>query len=209
MAHEFNLKKLYGAPEWIDDAFMRSSDIGSGLSAGLVYSVANLVQGASEALPIGKAPTYFFEFGSGYGEGLIALDMLAHSFHPPAQVLGSEIAAGKARCAQTLTQICRHMIGIETDGIQTLRQNPHSFDIVVAHLLGHHDTPAEFAETFLSAAIGATKKGGVIAISSDAHTMTTVTAIAEGKDIGTSRFVPDARLIPRGFRVNPRLYVEA
>lgn len=193
------------APPWVEEEVLDLAGTGSELSRICVYKAASLIDPTLSLLR--DAPTQLFEFGSGYGEGILALDMFAKRFISKPKVVGSEIITARAACARTLTSMCKTLKKIAGDGIAVLEDKPNTFDLVVANMFGHFNVEESFARKFLSVAGLAIKEGGVIAMSSDSFTMNTVTTIATQLYARDVLVIPNMSEMPRGLRSEPRLYI--
>ena len=74
-----SLETVHAVPSWLSNPPIDRSLVGSEYSLSLAYSAASLLKGIGEAGLRIPASGQWFEFGSGWGEGLLALDRFTGS----------------------------------------------------------------------------------------------------------------------------------
>ncbi len=165
------LRRLFEPPEWFDEA--QASEIASfypELTLRDMYSVASAL-GVVETLD--KFPEEvenIFEFGSGWGEGLVSLDMFARR-RGSAVVTGSEVDEDVRVFSLQVTDLLPSVQNIRANGINALEEAEGQFDVVVAHMLGPSYYNDRLPSLFISTALTALKSSGVVIINSDFATM--------------------------------------
>ncbi|HEY5442217.1 MAG TPA: hypothetical protein VIJ68_01625 [Candidatus Saccharimonadales bacterium] len=203
-----HLKHMFEPPDWFNvEEAEEDLSFFSELTPLNLYRVAGSL-GAIERL--GKLPndiTSMFEFGSGYGEGLVALDMLARA-RGDAKVQGSESGEHPHYIASQISRmLLERVTDVSWDGFQSMHEGPESFDVILAHMFGPSYTSEEVPARFIPAAPGALKAEGVIIISSDEDTMGNVQTWAERNlPAGQAETIDDESL-PSGFMTQPHLVI--
>jgi SAM-dependent methyltransferase len=203
-----HLAQKYEVPTWFNQAeVVENLQFDPKLSRFIPFSVAGSL-GVAEKL--GKLPdqiSTIYEFGSGLGEGLIALDMFARA-QGDATVQGSESNRRAYHLAQRLAAIMLPSVTrIDHDGLESLNAQSAAYDVVVAHMLGEHNNDKALPVRFLPVAWQALKPGGSIIIASDP--LTVGHAVNWAKDNLPTSALTDvpADQIPSGFENRQQLII--
>jgi len=168
------LNRMHQAPEWFDREFADSiCGLFPVLIPGRIYAYAGLLATADRAGRLPRRLTSVFEFGSGYGEGLISLNMFAN-VQESIRITGSEIVPSDRRSATEVSWLLPHVSSVEVDGIDVLRQSPQSYDLIVANMFGNGDNEQDLHKSFLPVALNALRESGVIVMNSDPKTIENV-----------------------------------
>lgn len=165
----------FAVPEWFDkDAAIDYSDIFPEINGSLIFSAAGAIGIAERQGKLPSDISDIFEFGSGPGEGLAALDMLAANRQ--ASVVGSEILDGPWYTAQSMaSMLLPNVTSVEGNGYEVMDERPEGFDLIVANMFGPvysgkagHQRRIEM---FVPKALSALKAESLIVMGSDEETM--------------------------------------
>lgn len=171
-----NYAEHFGVPEWFDEQeAAKQLEYRPRFNPKSLYRVAGSL-GLAQAW--GNLPadiTTVFEFGSGNGEGLLALSMML-SDQLAVKIVGSDLHPGIAR--QNAYSI-RNVKTVHTDGIAALETPYPGYDLVVANMFGptHLKTDSKpsvdptLIPRFLPLAFQRLNPDGVIAVNSCRWTM--------------------------------------
>lgn len=211
MSNPKQLERMYQPPEWFDHTEARQvhdwyPELRSMLTT---YAVAGAIAVAERQELIPDTDLSIIEFGSGLGEGLVSLNMLAESRGGNSSVLGTERNDQDCRVANQVADILGRVSKVEEDGISELELREDQSDIVLAHMFGpiYDGQSEEFLARFMTAAIGSISQYGVVIINSDPETMDNVEMWAQA-NLETNYFkaVRPSEL-PVGFTSMPHLLI--
>lgn len=173
------LRRLFEPPEWFDDD--QAKEIISffpELRLLSIYSVAGTLGGVEALGKIPEEVENVFEFGSGWGEGLVSLDMFARH-KGGAVVTGSESDEDARIFSSQVADLLPSVQQVKTNGISALVEAEEQFDVVVANMFGPSYDNETLPSRFIPAALKALKSAGVIIINSDSATMGNINSWAQ------------------------------
>ena len=199
-----NLSRLaqnFEPPAWLDtDEVEEDISIFPELRALGIYGVAGTLGTVGRMGRLPKSISRLFEFGSSYGEGLVALDMLART-KDGAEVTGSEIEPDSLYIARQVANILPSVTGVEQNGIHALTANVRGFDVILANMFGPSYNDESAPAMFIPPALVALSEGGVIILNSDPKTMKNVGSWVQRNLRPGQAEAIDSDLLPMGLRV--------
>jgi hypothetical protein len=123
--------------------------------------------------PTGRSESLILEFGSGWGEGLIALNAFSRAYGL-GRVQGSEISAPRRATARSIaTHLSLVDSNISPDGFAMLESYTNRAAVVVASTAGPSEEVS--VERLVKSSLQALGEGGLFLVYSDPHTMEEVT----------------------------------
>ena len=201
------LQRMFQPPEWFDaDQPQFMLDMYPELESKMrIYEMAGSL-GVLESLGVlPEKVTDVFEFGSGVGEGLVALDMFADP--RGAAVTGSEVTSERYKAAK-VAEILFNVGDVVGNGNIHMESNPESFDLVVAQMFGSLNFEGKLTKDFISASMIALRVGGIAMVSSDVTTMRHFETIAIGTLQPAQFEVIDPSVLPSGLTHLPHIVLK-
>lgn len=198
---------MFEPPEWfIVEEVDEDLSFFPELSRLNTFSIAGSLGSVERSGSIPEGVERIYEFGSGLGEGLIALDMFSRA-RTMGDVIGSEKTISDLHIALQVADLLERVIEVEQDGMSGLATRNEELDIVFAHMFGpsYHD---EFLPSrFIPTALAALKEGGLIVMNSDQLTMDNVFSWVERNLPPSQTKVLDNEQLPSGLWHLPQLVI--
>lgn len=200
--------RMYQPPEWFDaqEALDLTTWYPEAGRLMQVYEVAGAITVAERAGLMPADAKHIFEFGSGAGAGLIALNMFARSSRTEAEVIGSEITAEDRRVCLMVSEALDKVVDIIPNGYSGLEQEG-SLDFVLAFMFGPDYDSAKKAAKFIPRALASLTENGTLLINSDETTMENIHDwVKDNIPKSQFRYLVDGDL-PTGFIAMPHLII--
>lgn len=201
---------MFQTPEWFDleEARFFEGFFGYEVDSFIpAFQVAGAI-GVAESLGlIREDVNRVFEFGTGDGPSLVALDQFAVSRTGDILVTGSEITSNDRRTATKIAELLENVTGVEGDGLEALDQMD-DVDVLVANMFGPSDFDFERIKRFIPRALDALGQGGIAIMNSDLGTMNMVKLFAKTNLDPEQYQVIDPDILPNGFVAMPHIVLQ-
>jgi len=206
-----SLERMYQPPEWLTPESVGEvirGSTGLDLRVHVIYRVAGMLSALVSADKLPKDIASIFEFGSGFGEGLISLSMFAKAKGDTAMITGSELDTNERLNASMATSSFWNIAGIGSDGVAVLDSAPEGFDLILAHMFGPSHDDDDMPSIVMPAMLSALKPGGVAIVNSDDETMYHTLSFVE-RTMPTEQFEQvDREILPEGVRHLPLILLK-
>ncbi len=164
-------EELYGDPRWVDGERARSFEEGQDFDPYQFYQCAAMLDALNKRVDLSIVDRVI-DFGSGYGEGLLALDMLVKAVTDrQTPIIGSEVDASCIPFAKAVAKRLDAVSLKTTNGIELVRKNRSQRTLVTAMMLGPTWEFPFIEKLLIDAAVGEGDRTGITLISSDERSM--------------------------------------